>query len=58
MDNLKIYQICHDLMTYFTTLTSPEKSQLDNIFRTRGSIEITIKAYYTITIMINHYVIL
>ena len=37
MYNLKIYQICHDLIAYFATLTSPKKSQLGLIFRTRGS---------------------
>ena len=37
MDNLKIYQICHDLIGYFVTLTSPKKSHLGPIFRTRGS---------------------
>ena len=37
MYNLKIYQICHDLIAYFATLTS-KKSQLDLIFRTRCSI--------------------
>ena len=35
--NLKIYQICHDLIAYFTSLTSPKKSQLGLIFRTGGS---------------------
>ena len=40
MDNLKIYQICHHLITYFTTLISPKKSQLGPIFRTRGSIKL------------------
>ena len=38
MDNLKIYQICHDLIDYFATLTSPKKSYLGPIFRTGGSI--------------------
>ena len=38
MDNLKRYQICHDLITYFVTLISQKKSQLDLIFRTGGSI--------------------
>ena len=38
MDNLKIYQICHDLIDYFATLSSPKKSYLGPIFRTRGSI--------------------
>ena len=38
MDNLKRYQICHDLITYFATLISPKKSQLGPIFMTRGSI--------------------
>ena len=37
MDNLKIYQICHDLIDYFATLTSPKKSYLGPIFRTGGS---------------------
>ena len=38
MTNLKIYQICHNLITYFVTLISPKKSQLGLIFRTGGSI--------------------
>ena len=38
MDNLKIYQICHHLITYFAILISQKKSQLDPIFRTGGSI--------------------
>ena len=48
MDNIKIYQICHDLIDYFVlikkkidyfaTLTSPKKSYLGLIFRTGGSI--------------------
>ena len=38
MVNLKIYQICHHLITYFATLISLKKSQLDPIFRTGGSI--------------------
>ena len=25
MTNIKIYQICHNLITYFVTLTSPKK---------------------------------
>ena len=37
MDNLKIYQICHNLITYFATLISPKKSHLGLIFRTGGS---------------------
>ena len=37
MDNLKIYQICHHLIDYFATLTSPKKSYLGPIFRTGGS---------------------
>ena len=37
MDNKKIYQICHDLIYYFATLTSPKKSYLGPIFRTGGS---------------------
>ena len=38
MDNLKIYKICHHLITYFATLISPKTSQLGPIFRTGGSI--------------------
>ena len=38
MNNLKIYQICHDLIDYLVTLTSPKKSYLGHIFRTGGSI--------------------
>ena len=38
MTNLKIYKICHNLITYFVTLTSSKKSQLGPIFRTGGSI--------------------
>ena len=38
MDNLKRYQICHDLIIYFATLISPNKSQLGLIFRTGDSI--------------------
>ena len=38
MTNLKIYHICHNLITYFVTLTSPKKSHLGLIFRTGGSI--------------------
>ena len=37
MYNLKTYQICHDLIAYFATLTS-QKNQLGLIFRTGGSI--------------------
>ena len=37
MYNIKIYQICHNLIIYFATLTS-KKSQLGLIFRTGGSI--------------------
>ena len=37
MDNLKIYQICHHLITYFATLISPKKSELGLIFMTGGS---------------------
>ena len=37
MTDLKIYQICHNLITYFVTLTSPKKSHLGLIFRTGGS---------------------
>ena len=39
MDNIKIYQMCHDLIVYFATLTSSKKSQLGLIFRTGGSIK-------------------
>ena len=39
MDNLKIYQICHHLIDYFATLTSPKKSYLGPIFRTGVSIQ-------------------
>ena len=42
MDNLKIHQICHDLIDYFATLTSPKKSHLGPIFRTGGSIIIDV----------------
>ena len=38
MDNLKRYQICYDLITYFATLISPKKSQLGLILRTEGNI--------------------
>ena len=38
MTNLKIFQICHNLITYFVTLTSQKKSQLNLIFRTGGSV--------------------
>ena len=38
MDNLKIYQICHHLITYLATLIFPKKSLLGPIFRTGGSI--------------------
>ena len=48
MDNLKIYQICYDLIDYFATLTSPKKSHLGPIFRTRGSI-LLIGRHYTRT---------
>ena len=41
MDNLKIYQICPNLIDYFVTLTSPKKSYLGPIFRTGGSIIIS-----------------
>ena len=38
MINIKIYQICHNLIiTYFVTLTSPKKSHLCLIYRTGGS---------------------
>ena len=37
MGYLKIYQICHDLIDYFATLTSQKKSHLGPIFRTGGS---------------------
>ena len=38
MDNLRRYQICHDLITYFAALIFPKKSQLDLIFRGGGRI--------------------
>ena len=38
MDNIKIYQICHDLIDYFATLTPQKKSYLRSIFRTGGNI--------------------
>ena len=38
MTNIKIYQICHNLIAYFATFTSPKKSQLGLIFMTGGSI--------------------
>ena len=38
MDNLKIYQICHHLITYFATLIFPKKSYLGLIFRNGDSI--------------------
>ena len=38
MYNLKIYQICHDLIAYFATLTYKKKSHLGLIFRTEDSI--------------------
>ena len=37
MDNLKRYQICHHLITYFATLIFPKKSYLGLIFRNGGS---------------------
>ena len=37
MDDLKIYQICHDLINYFATLTSPKKSHLGLILKNGGS---------------------
>ena len=47
MDNLKIYQICHDLIDYFTTLTS-KKSHLGPIFRTGVSINLLVNFYFRI----------
>ena len=38
MDDIKIYQIYHNLITYFTTLTFPKKCQLGFIFRIKCSI--------------------
>ena len=35
MDNIKIYQICHDLIDYFAVLTSQKKSHLGPIFMDR-----------------------
>ena len=40
MNNLKIYQIYHDLIDYFATLTSPKKSHLGPIFMNGGSIKL------------------
>ena len=37
MNNLKRYQICHDLITYFATLISPKKKSMSFIFITGGS---------------------
>ena len=36
MINIKIYQIRHNVITYFVTLTSPKKSQRRLIIRTGG----------------------
>ena len=52
MYNLKIYQICHDLIVYFATLTSPKKSQLGIIFRTGGSINYFLSFYLTIYLLL------
>ena len=53
MNNLKIYQICHDLIDYFATLTSPKKSYLGPIFRTGGSIiRLKIFIYERLTVAI------
>ena len=38
MNNLKRYQIYHDLITYFATLIFPKKIYLGLIFRNGGSI--------------------
>ena len=46
MTNIKIYQIYHNLITNFVTLTSPEKSQLDPIFRTGGSIKVLFWSFF------------
>ena len=43
MDNLKRYQICHHLITYFATLIFPKKSYLGLIFRNGGSIKISMR---------------
>ena len=45
MDNLKIYQICHHLITYFATLIFPKKSQLGPIFKTGGSNKLCLKKH-------------
>ena len=52
MDNLKIYQICHHLITYFATLISPIKSQLGPVFRTGGS---TMLREIYVYLIINNY---
>ena len=36
MTNLKIYQICHYLITYFVTLTSPKKVNCDSYLGPKG----------------------
>ena len=54
MDNLKIYQICHDLIDYFATLTSPKKSYPGSIFRTGGSINfLSLIGHYFYLILMN-----
>ena len=55
MTNLKIYQIYHNLITYFVTLTSPKKSHLGLIFRTGGSIkDFASKYLYTTFLDLSH----
>ena len=53
MYNLKIYQICHDLIAYFATVTSPKKSQLSLIFRTGGSLLLLLVTEFAFCLFIN-----
>ena len=48
MDNLKRYQICHHLITYFATLIFPKKNYLDLKFRNGGSSKFTPKNSFLI----------
>ena len=36
MTNIKIYQICHNFITYFVTLTSPKKVNRDLYLGSEG----------------------
>ena len=42
MTNLKIYQICHNLITYFVTLTSPKKVKCDLYLGPEGVMDFVI----------------